>query len=136
MAIFSKKSKFQLVTCDDRLEMIMWDAIGVVDFTVSEGHRSIEDQEKKFKDGSSKVRGGWSRHNFLPSKAIDIAPWPIPENWGVGNKKELARFYFLAGVIKGIAFKYDIPLRWGGDWDGDNNFNDQTFDDLVHFEIL
>jgi hypothetical protein len=26
-------------------------------------------------------------------------------------------------------------LRFGMDWDGDLDFSDQTFDDLVHFEL-
>jgi peptidoglycan L-alanyl-D-glutamate endopeptidase CwlK len=27
-------------------------------------------------------------------------------------------------------------IRWGGDWDGDQDFRDQTFDDLAHFELI
>ena len=29
-----------------------------------------------------------------------------------------------------------IDLRWGGDWDRDTEVRDNTFDDLVHFEIV
>lgn len=28
-----------------------------------------------------------------------------------------------------------VTLRWGGDWDSDTEVNDNSFDDLVHFEI-
>ena len=28
-----------------------------------------------------------------------------------------------------------IKLRWGGDWDGDWQTRDNTFDDLPHFEL-
>ena len=39
----------------------------------------------------------------------------------------------------GLAKAMSIPLRWGGDWDGDTLLSgrdpDQTFDDLVHFEL-
>ncbi len=28
-----------------------------------------------------------------------------------------------------------IELRWGGDWDRDAEFDDQTFNDLPHFEL-
>ena len=34
-----------------------------------------------------------------------------------------------------VAQDLDIPIRWGGDWDSDNNLNDQNFMDLVHFEL-
>jgi len=28
-----------------------------------------------------------------------------------------------------------IRLRWGGDWDGDTELDDNKFDDLPHFEL-
>ena len=36
----------------------------------------------------------------------------------------------------GRAVELGIRLRWGGDWDGDNELRDQTFNDLVHFEVI
>lgn len=69
-----------------------------------------------------------SKHLALPSRAVDVAPYPI--NWG--DKK---RFYHFAGYVQGLAAQLGISLRWGGDWDGDNDLNDQTFFDLVHFEL-
>lgn len=27
-------------------------------------------------------------------------------------------------------------IRWGGDWDRDHDVKDQTFNDLVHFEVV
>ena len=65
----------------------------------------------------------------MPSLAIDAAPSPI--DW---NDRE--RFFYFAGVVKGVAEEMGIKIRWGGDWDGDNDFDDQTFDDLVHFELV
>jgi len=29
-----------------------------------------------------------------------------------------------------------VDLRWGGDWDSDTEVRDNSFDDLVHFEIV
>jgi len=29
-----------------------------------------------------------------------------------------------------------VTLRWGGDWDRDTEVQDNSFDDLVHFEIV
>ena len=40
-----------------------------------------------------------------------------------------------AGFILGVASQLDISLRFGGDWDGDRKTDDQTFNDLFHFEL-
>jgi peptidoglycan L-alanyl-D-glutamate endopeptidase CwlK len=36
----------------------------------------------------------------------------------------------------GIAAKMGIKIRWGGDWDRDEELHDQTFFDLPHFELI
>jgi len=68
-------------------------------------------------------------HNRYPSRAIDLAPWPL--DWS-----DIRRFYYFGGFVVGVANKLDIPIRWGGDWDGDFEVKDQNFNDLVHFELL
>ncbi len=50
---------------------------------------------------------------------------------GVWN---LCRFYYFAGFVMGTAAAMGVRLRWGGDWDGDTELDDQKFRDLVHFE--
>jgi peptidoglycan L-alanyl-D-glutamate endopeptidase CwlK len=69
-----------------------------------------------------------SKHNSKPSLAVDIAPYPI--DWADDE-----RFYFLAGIIKAASHQVGVKVRWGGDWDSDDDFHDQTFMDLGHFEI-
>lgn len=96
---------------------------------VIEGHRTEYDQNRYFLEGKSKVTFPNSKHNTMPSKAVDIAPYPI--DW-----KDKERFYELKKIIFEIAEKQGVKLRWGGDWDGDGDTTDQTFHDLVHFEIL
>jgi peptidoglycan L-alanyl-D-glutamate endopeptidase CwlK len=32
--------------------------------------------------------------------------------------------------------KMTHDVRYGGDWDGDKDINDQTFNDTVHFELV
>jgi peptidoglycan L-alanyl-D-glutamate endopeptidase CwlK len=105
------------------------ESLAIMDFTVVCGHRSEELQNKAFKEGRSKLEWPYSKHNRTPSLAVDIAPYPI--DW---NDKE--RFYFLAGVMKAMAYKHDIGIRWGGDWKGDNDFKNNSFNDLVHFELI
>jgi peptidoglycan L-alanyl-D-glutamate endopeptidase CwlK len=99
------------------------------DCTVICGHRNEEDQQKVFAQGYSKVQYPNSKHNSLPSKAIDIMPYPL----SLGKNKNY--YYFMAGTVKAIATQMNIKIRWGGDWNSNNIFEDNTFEDLVHFEI-
>lgn len=133
MPTFSETSRERLRTCDPRLQEVFEWVVENYDCTILEGHRSPERQLELFEQGQSKVKFG--EHNYSPSRAVDVAPWPIPENWGEGNVKALAQFYHFAGYVMGIAESVGVNLRWGGDWDGDLDFADQTFDDLVHFEL-
>ena len=128
---FSRKSQYQLETCDINLQQVMQHVIKHIDFTVLEGYRSNERQDSLFKEGKSKLKGGQSKHNVEPSLAVDIAPYPIDY-----SQKNSARWYFLAGSMISTAEMLGMKLRWGGDWDSDNDFSDQNFDDLGHFELL
>jgi peptidoglycan L-alanyl-D-glutamate endopeptidase CwlK len=148
MPNFSKASKDKLASCESDLQDLFNSVINQYDCTIIEGQRSTERQEELLKEGASRVKH--SKHNYEPSKAVDVSPFPIPENWGripytLLNKEdrehfkraiqELCRFYHFAGYTKGVADNMNIPIRCGADWDGDNDFNDQTFNDLIHFEI-
>lgn len=143
MRKFSNRSKTRLLSCEPDLRDLMEEVLQVIDITILEGHRSPERQRELFLAGKTKVE--WSKHNEYLSQAVDVSPYPIPKNWGSPGEDRLysgaemkarAEFYYLGGVIKGIAYTRGIPIRWGGDWDSDNNFADQRFDDLVHFELM
>ena len=43
--------------------------------------------------------------------------------------------YAFGGFVKGVASQKGIKIRWGGDWDSDNDLHDQNFIDLPHFEL-
>ncbi|MBU2647880.1 M15 family peptidase [bacterium] len=128
MPSFSKKSLRRLSTCHPDLQRLFRAVVPMVDCTILDGYRGKTRQNKLFDQGKSKVRFPEGKHNDKPSNAIDVAPWPVPD-W-----KDLNTFYFFSGVVKGIAIALEIKIRWGGDWDGDNDLHDQTFNDLVHFE--
>jgi len=129
MAKFGVISKKRLETCDDRLQKICNDVIKLYDFTVLEGHRDEREQNDLFAQGRSKVEWPNSKHNSNPSKAVDLAPWPI--DW---NNRE--RFFLLAGLMAATAESHGVKIRWGGAWKGLGNTKDQTFWDLPHFEIV
>lgn len=97
--------------------------------TVLEGHRGQEAQEEAVRTGRSKVSYPNGKHNSLPSKAVDVAPYPI--DW-----KDEKRFCYFAGVVVEKARAMGITLRWGGDWNRNTDLKDQSFHDLPHFEIV
>ena len=126
---WSHRSASNLGSCDERLQEIMNAVLKIIDCTVIEGHRGQEAQNEYFRTRKSRVQFPNSKHNLFPSKAVDVAPCPIDYN-------DTKRFYYFAGVVKGVAASLGYEIRWGGDWDSDNDLNDQTFMDLVHFEIV
>lgn len=71
-----------------------------------------------------------SKHLSVPSMAVDVAPI----HNGKIDWNDSTKFYGLAKKILNKAKELNITLRFGGDWDMDGDFKDQTFNDLVHFE--
>lgn len=132
MYSFGPTSQKKLETCDERLQALLNEAIKVIDFSVIEGHRTKELQDRYFKAKTSKLRWPNSKHNTYPSLAVDIAPYPI--RWE--GPKSAARFYYLQGIVMGLAVSMGIKIRFGGDWDGDGDITDQKFDDLPHIELI
>ena len=133
MAKFSRRSLEILYTCEEDLFVIMGDVVKITDITILSGKRGEVEQNDLFRRGLSKKMFPNSKHNSevnaTLSQAVDIAPYPI--NW-----EDLEKFYFVAGVVMGVAGMLGITLRWGGDWDMDDDLHDQTFMDLGHFEIV
>ena len=128
MAKFSPRSSIRLATCDGRLIDLFCDVVKVYDCTILEGHRTQPRQDELYRTKLSHVQYPNSRHNSDPSLAVDVAPYPI--DW---NDRE--RFVAFGSFVRGVAYEKGISLRWGGDWDQDFDLKDQTFMDLVHFEI-
>jgi len=129
MPRLSQSSLDKLASCHPDLQRVLCEAIKIVDFTVCDGHRGKDAQNKAVAEGKSKTPWPTSKHNHKPSLAVDVAPYPI--DW-----KDRERFIYLAGIFKGIAFKEGVLLRWGGDWDGDSDFLEHEFRDLPHFELI
>lgn len=128
MPSFSKLSLERLAQCDARWADIFQEVIKHFDCTILCGHRNEADQNAAYEAGNSKLRWPKSKHNTLPSKAIDVAPYPIDWN-------DTRRFYYFAGLVMGIAKSKGYTVRWGGDWDKDTQVKDNKFNDLVHFEF-
>lgn len=126
---FSKKSAKKLSQCDPRLQRVFEEVIKHWDCTILEGHRDKGTQDEYFRTGKSKLKYPSSKHNSIPSKAVDAVPYPI--DW-----QDTERFRAFGGFVLGVAATLGIKLRWGGDWDGDKDFKDQSFIDMPHFELV
>lgn len=135
MPMFSQESFSKLSTCHLDLQALFFEIIRTVDCSILEGYRNQEDQDRAFAAGNTKLKWPDGKHNHQPSYAVDVAPHPL--DW-----KNTKRFYWFGGYVLGIASrlkeagKMTHAIRWGGDWDGDNDLDDQTFNDLVHFELI
>ena len=131
MPKFSNRSVARLSECDNRLQTLAQAVVLTTDCTVVCGHRSADDQNKAYADGKSKLQYPKSKHNKYPSVAMDLAPYIN----GRGVVWDADQCYFFAGKVMQMAQVLEIPIRWGGDWDEDGDVNDQSFNDLVHFEL-
>lgn len=127
MASYGKTSTERLATTHPLLQKVFNEVVKKFDNTIVCGHRSVREQEEAFSAGKSKVRFG--KHNIYPSLAVDAAPWPLDWN-------DLERFTRFGFYVMGVAAGMGVPLRWGRDWDGDFDLNDQKFNDFPHFELV
>jgi peptidoglycan LD-endopeptidase CwlK len=132
MPRFGRESLRQLATCDARLQRIMHEAIQVVDFSVTEGHRDKAAQNAAVARGASTLRWPKGNHNKLPSRAVDFSPYPV--DWSE-NAKAIARFAFVAGVIAKAAHDLGVKVRFGWDWNRNLDPRDESFMDWPHVEL-
>lgn len=134
---FSKRSKDNLATASINLQRLFNEVIKEIDCTVICGHRSPEEQFELFKKGRENKNFKWvvvdkskivtnidgrakkSNHNYLPSRAVDVVPYPLDWN-------DIAAFKKLGEVVKRKAKELGIKISWGGDW--------QTLKDYPHHE--
>ena len=128
MPYFGTSSSDRLATCDELLQRLFKEVVLYYDCSVLCGTRDEADQDAAYHEGRSQVQYPDSKHNSLPSRAVDVAPYPI--DWS-----DTKRFYHFIGFVTATAISMNIEIVSGGDWDSDMDLNDQTFMDLVHFEL-
>ena len=129
MPKFSEASAAKLQTCDPRLQRVFYEVIKHYDCTIIEGYRGERDQNEAFQNGNSKLRWPQSKHNQMPSLAVDVMPYPI--DW-----KDLERLTLFAGFVLGTTKSLGITRRWGADWDSDWDLKEEKFRDYPHFELV
>lgn len=113
---FSARSLKNLSQAHPDLQAICHELIKEMDVVVICGHRGEKEQNEAFARGNSKLRYPRSKHNKMPSLAVDVVPYPI--NW-----EARARFLEMRERMRAIAKRLDIPVRFIS-WD------------LPHLELL
>lgn len=103
------------------LRAVILAAAQKTDILVAVGHRDQAAQLVAFQTGKSEVNWPHSKHNALPSLAVDVCP--VPLDWN-----DAASFARMADVIKQTAQELGIEIVYGGDW--------KRFRDADHFELL
>jgi peptidoglycan L-alanyl-D-glutamate endopeptidase CwlK len=121
MSSFGTRSTERLLTCDPKIQRVLYEAIKHYDFSVVWGHRGQKAQDKAFALGHSKLKWPNSNHNGMPSRAVDVVPYPD------GFKNDDTEFYVMATYILAAAAQEGVKLKWGGHW--------KSFRDLAHFEL-
>lgn len=120
MPKFSRKSIERLESCHVDLQYVFFEVIKHRDITILCGHRDRIDQERAFKAGNSGLTWPHSLHNKKPSRAVDVAPYPV--DWD-----DLNAFRELGGFVLGVASQLGVELVWGGHW--------RRLRDYPHFQI-
>lgn len=144
---FGKNSRKELDTCHEDLVKILDMAIkhSKIDFGISEGHRSVERQNRLYREGKSKIDGinKKGKHNYSPSLAADFYIYHPDKGTRQKLIYDTLHLSYVAGVIDSCAEtlfeegEIKHKIRWGGNWDSDGVISiDQSFDDLPHVELI
>jgi peptidoglycan L-alanyl-D-glutamate endopeptidase CwlK len=143
---FGARSKKHYDTLHPDLQKILDEVIKIYDFSIIDGLRTSEQQQELFHKGVSQLDGinKKSKHqgDGKVSYAVDVMPYKKGSNAFSGKELDSRRFYFLMGLIamtaSDLLTKGEIThkIRFGIDWDGDDVYDDQTFHDMPHFELI
>ena len=107
-----------MYTADQSLIRLFLTVVQEYDCTVLEGARTLERQKHLLAEGRSLTLN--SKHLSMPSRAVDVAPYPI--RWDDNE-----RFHHFAGYVQAVADRQGTKITWGGSW--------KTLKDYVHYEL-
>lgn len=131
----------RLDNVDERLWRVLtlantfWQNREGYDLMVVEGLRSQERQDELYAQGRTKPGKivTWTRNSkHCVGKAMDVAPVK-------GSMIPWDRAYLfdaMAACILDAAKQLDVPLRWGGNFDGDAIPHEKGESDSPHFELM
>jgi peptidoglycan L-alanyl-D-glutamate endopeptidase CwlK len=95
--------------CHPDLQRLIDEVVRTVPFdvTILCGHRGYAEQERCFIAGTSKVHWPKSKHNSHPSRAFDMAPYPV--RWDGPGARE--KFLELRAHVRVCADRLGIKIR-------------------------
>lgn len=130
MPKFGTRSKeLRQYLCND-LRLLVDEVIKHYDFSIVETFRDKVDQEKAFMFGRSKAHFGQSAHNYHPSFALDVYPYPAPQK-RINNVLVLddnsPEWKKMIDVFKSVAEEMGIEISCGIDF--------KSLKDCPHIEI-
>lgn len=119
----SKNSIDRLLTAHPMLVMLFSYAISTspIDFSIVCGNRTREEQNEAVRKGNSQLKFPLSKHNKMPSLAVDVIPYPG------GYSASLEDWEKLENHIKKCAKELGVSIEYGGDW--------KNFIDRPHWEL-
>jgi len=127
---YSQNSVYKLAHVHPVLVALFTAILSRDDHSIVCGHRDQKEQDKFFELGRSQVKFPHSKHNKYPSLAVDVAPYIA--DTASQHVSECAVF---GTKVMFMANEMGIPIRWGGDWDGDKNIHEHKLQDFQHFEL-
>ena len=105
---FSERSKKNLSEAHEHLQILFNEVIKYYDCAIIEGHRGEEEQDEAYSSGRSDKLYPHSKHNKIPSLAVDAVPWfrNAPHiRW-----EDKAKFYEFNGFVLGVASMLSIKM--------------------------
>lgn len=135
MSGFGATSLGRLSTCHPLLQSLFGRVIRRPDLphdlSVLCGHRGEAEQGTAFRSGQSRVEWPNSKHNRMPSHAVDVAPFvggAVSWDWRYYNAiAPIVKAEWAAMVAEGVVPR-GVALEWGGDW--------STLKDGPHWQIV
>ena len=124
MPKFGKSSLAKLETVHPDLQRICRELIKELDITVLCGVRGEKEQNAAFVAGHSKLQYPRSKHNKVPSEAVDIAPYNAKKK-GI-DWNDIPAFIDMCKRVERIAKELGIKIRLGRDF---------SFKDYPHVEL-
>lgn len=140
MPRFGSNSRMHLASCHIDIVTVCNAVIEWFDFSILEGHRNAELQQRYLERGLTKLEPGKSKHNSSPSLAFHALPYdPKPPylHW-----THLPSMYYLAGALQATAEqllrekRIEHLIVWGGLWTAHTVFKPPAFFDGAHYELV
>lgn len=118
------KDMERLLSCHMDLQTVVLELARSYEIRVICGHRNKLEQDIAYGKGNSKLKWPNSRHNSVPSEAVDI----IPMRNGNIDWQDIGFIKEFAEDVKRVAKDKNISLTWGGEW--------RSLKDYVHWELV